>query len=174
MAPFQALCAGIDQCPTLALAIAAIGVGSFLFHTFANGLTRLLDVLPILIFQLLFLWFYARQKLALNRRQSALLLTVFMVAALLGCQFPQVLNGSLIYAPALLAVFLLGIHHMVTASTLRYHLLAATAVLTVSLFFRTIDDAVCLWLPFGTHFLWHLGNSLAVFLAASAISHRQH
>jgi len=33
--------------------IVAIGLGSFLFHTRANGVTRWIDILPIFIFQLL-------------------------------------------------------------------------------------------------------------------------
>ena len=34
------------------------------------------------------------------------------------------------------------------------------AILAVSLFFRTIDDAVCARFPLGTHFLWHTLNGV--------------
>jgi len=41
--------------------------------------------------------------------------------------------------------------------------------LAVSLFFRTIDNAVCDMLPIGTHFLWHLTNGAVLYLAARAL-----
>ena len=36
----------------------AIGTGSGLFHTFATSWARVLDVLPILLFQIAYLWIY--------------------------------------------------------------------------------------------------------------------
>ena len=39
-------------------------------------------------------------------------------------------------------------------------LLAAAALLCVSLTFRSIDGPLCGALPIGTHFLWHLLNAL--------------
>ncbi len=150
----------------------AIGIGSFVFHTVATNWARVLDVLPILIFQLLFLWLYGRRVIALTRPTSGLLLAGFLAAAFLGRQFPAVLNGSLIYAPAFLAILALGLYHARTAATGRFDLLAAAAVLAASLFFRTIDNAVCLTFPIGTHFLWHLSNGVVVYLAIRPLVHR--
>lgn len=39
----------------------------------------------------------------------------------------------------------------------------------MSLFFRTIDMAVCESIPIGTHFLWHLLNGVLVYLAAYSL-----
>lgn len=44
-----------------------IGIGSFLFHTFATPLTALADALPIYAFQLTFLWCYPRFALGVGR-----------------------------------------------------------------------------------------------------------
>ena len=41
--------------------LVAIGTGSMLFHTFATSWARILDEVPILLFQLSFLWLYGRQ-----------------------------------------------------------------------------------------------------------------
>ena len=150
----------------------AIGIGSFVFHTVATSWARLLDVLPILIFQLLFLWLYLRRVIALTRPTSGLLLAGFLAAANLGRQFPEVLNGSLIYAPALLAIVALGLYHARTAVIGRFDLLAAAAMLAASLFFRTIDNTVCSTFPIGTHFLWHLLNGAVVYLAMRPLVHR--
>ena len=121
----------------------AIGIGSFVFHTVSTNWARVLDVLPILIFQLLFLWLYGRRVIALTRPTSGLLLAGFLAAAFLGRQFPAILNGSLIYAPAILAILALGLYHARTAAIGRFDLLAAVGVLAVALFFRTIDSAAC-------------------------------
>ncbi len=150
----------------------AIGIGSFVFHTVATNWARVLDVLPILIFQLLFLWLYGRRVIALTRPTSGLLLAGFLAAAFLGRQFPAVLNGSLIYAPAFLAILALGLYHARTAANGRFDLLAAAAVLAAALFFRTIDNTVCSTLPIGTHFLWHLSNGAVVYLAMRSLVYR--
>ena len=151
----------------------AIGSGSFVFHTIATNWARVLDVLPILIFQSLFLWLYGRRIIGLTRPTSGLLLAGFLAAAILGRQFPAILHGSLIYAPALLTILGLGLYHARTMANARFDLLGAAGVLTVSLFFRTIDNAVCTAFPYGTHFLWHLGNGLVVYLAVRALALQQ-
>ncbi|MEL7215701.1 MAG: hypothetical protein AAGJ96_07195, partial [Pseudomonadota bacterium] len=37
-------------------------------------------------------------------------------------------------------------------------LLIGVAILSLSLTFRTVDEAVCNALPLGTHFMWHILN----------------
>lgn len=151
---------------------AAIGIGSFVFHTLATSWARLLDVLPILIFQVLFLSFYLTRFVGLKRPATVLVLAGFLAAAILGRQFPEVLNGSLIYAPAILVIFTLGLYHANTAHPGRFDLLVAAGVLTVSLLFRTIDNTVCPAFPLGTHFMWHLLNGLVVYLAVRVFVRR--
>jgi hypothetical protein len=152
---------------------AAIGSGSFVFHTVATSWARLLDVIPILIFQLVFLWLYARQVINLNRALSGLLLIVFFATAIFGREFPEVLNGSLIYAPALLTVLALGIYHLTVVAIGRFDLLVAAAVFSVSLLFRTLDGPFCTAIPIGTHFMWHILNGVVVYLAARTIIHQR-
>ena len=149
-----------------------IGIGSFVFHTVATSWARVLDVLPILIFQLLFLWFYVRRIIALSQPIAGLLLAGFLAAAFLGRQFPEILNGSLIYAPAVFAIIALGLYHARTAAIGRFDLLAAGGVLAASLFFRTIDNMVCSTFPTGTHFMWHILNGAVVYLAMRPFIHR--
>jgi len=47
--------------------------------------------------------------------------------------------------------------------------LAAASVFTLSLVLRTVDQAVCPWLPPGTHFFWHLLNPLVLYLCVRAL-----
>src|SRR6185369_15726948 len=44
----------------LTINLVVIGLGSFLFHTLANRLMMLADLLPIFVYQIAFLLFYAR------------------------------------------------------------------------------------------------------------------
>ena len=134
----------------------SIGIGSALFHTFATGWGRVLDVVPILLFQLLFLWFYTRQVIEIRAVLAAAAVVIFLVTTLMGRQFPEVLNRSLTYAPAFLLLVGLGLYHLVKRKPGRLLLVAAAGVFALSFLFRSIDLAVCPYFPIGTHFLWHI------------------
>jgi hypothetical protein len=129
----------------------------------------MLDVVPILLFQLVYLWLYARRLMALGRAGSASVLGAFLAAALLGRQFSAVLNGSLTYAPGVLVMVALGIHHWAAARREPFALLVAAALLLIAVVFRSVDQAVCAALPLGTHFLWHLLTALVLYVAARAL-----
>lgn len=148
---------------------ASIGFGSWLFHTFATPWARLLDVLPILIFQVTVLWLYGRRIIRLNAEYLIGFLVFFIYLSLYARQFSQVLNGSLVYAPALLSLAVLGVYHYLKGKLERSLLIWATVVFLSALVFRIIDLDTCEQTPFGTHFLWHLLNGLLVYLVARAV-----
>jgi len=150
----------------LTVLIVTIGIGSGLFHTFATPWARVLDVVPILLFQLCYLWLYSRDIMRLRSGLAGGLLALFFVAAYVGRQFPHILNGSLIYAPAFVFVWALGVYHHRTQRHERFDLLTAAGVFLLAVFFRTIDNAICPTLPLGTHFLWHLLLPVVVYLIA--------
>lgn len=165
----------------------AIGVGSFMFHTVPNALTVQADTGPIGVFMLAYLIFAMRRFARLSWFLTAAALAAFiglMVAALnVQCwdgrfgfleDVPQgarakCLNGSLGYAPALLAIWL-------TAAGLAFRrhpavplLFAAGSVFIVSMTFRSLDFALCSEIVIGghrvgTHFIWHILNSVTLFL----------
>jgi len=154
---------------TLLVLIVAIGIGSSLFHTFATGWARLADELPILVFQLVFLWIYARRLLAWPRWGALLAIVAYLAVALVARRFPHLLNGSLIYTPALLMTLTLGSWHGAQRWAARYHLLIATTLLVVAIALRTFDAAVCAAFPLGTHFLWHLMVATVAYLCVGAL-----
>lgn len=147
----------------------SIGLGSGIFHTFATPWARIMDIVPILLFQIAFLWIYGRKIINASTGYLIVAVLIFSIAAYIARQFPYVLNGSLIYAPAFLLLLMLGIYHYYHAQTERTLLLWATGVFFVSLSLRTIDMAVCPYFPVGTHFFWHLFNGLLVYLAARSL-----
>jgi Ceramidase len=79
----------------------SIGIGSGLFHTFATGWANLLDVIPILLFQIWFLWLYTRRVMKFNIVYSGASIVFFYFASDFSQQFTNLLNGSLSYAPTL-------------------------------------------------------------------------
>lgn len=149
--------------------IFAMGVGSTLFHTFAQVWAMLTDVLPILFFQICFIVLYMRFVLRANCWISGGVLAAFFVAMQVFMQMPRDwLNGSLEYAPALIFVTGLGIAHLKVATRERYGLLLAAATFVVSLTLRVLDRDLCTINPFGTHFMWHILNACVLYFSARA------
>ncbi len=149
--------------------LAAIGIGSSFFHTFATTWARVLDVVPILMFQLVYVWIYCRRLVGMRLKIIAGLLVIYLVLALFGRQFPHVLNGSLTYAPAVVVLLVLGLYHYGTMKAERFMILGASSVFLISIISRTIDSAICPYFPIGTHFLWHIFNSAALYLLMKAL-----
>lgn len=147
----------------------SIAVGSFLFHTYASHLTMLLDILPILLFQLVFTWVYSRKIIQLRMVYATGLLMAYVFIALLGRQSPHLLNGSLSYLPAICLLLGFGLYHLIYKKREKFILLVALAVFLVALFFRTIDTMICPYFPIGTHFIWHVINGILVYLSARAL-----
>ena len=152
----------------LAVLIAIVGLGSGLFHTFANTLTLWLDIVPILLFQLVFLWLYFRDVAGMRRTFAAIVLAVFLAAGLGAELVPSVLHGSLVYAPAIVVLAVLGIYHYRRRLAEPALLLVAAGVFLLSLAFRTADAGLCAHVPIGTHFLWHLLNAVVLYLVSRA------
>lgn len=156
--------------PVLALIVltAVIGIGSFIFHTVATRGAALFDTIPIAVFIYGYLFFALRRFLNLSFVLSAALLVAFIVLSYAeAAVVPRgALNGSHAYLPALAATFVVGWFASGRASG-RF-ILVAGVTLAISLFFRSIDQAVCEALPLGTHFLWHSLNGVALYLLLRA------
>jgi hypothetical protein len=149
--------------------ILTIGIGSTLFHTFATPWARVMDIVPIALFQIAYLWIYGRRVMKIQSAYVAVFLAVFVVAAWGGRQFPHLLNGSLTYAPAAVLSVALGLYHLRTQGERRVDLLTAGGAFLVAIFFRTIDGAICAVFPPGTHFVWHLLIPVVAYLYVRAL-----
>lgn len=149
--------------------LVCIGIGSTLFHSFATEWASLMDVAPILLFQLCYLWLYVRNLMGRGIGAALGLTTIFLVTVYFTQPFRNVLNGSLLYAPALILLGCLGLYHFQSKKRGRHLLITAMGLLIISLFFRTIDRVVCSDLPVGTHFIWHLLNGIVLYLVVNAL-----
>jgi hypothetical protein len=48
-------------------------------------------------------------------------------------------------------------------------MLSAAGVFFISLISRTIDNGICPYFNIGTHFLWHIFNSVVLYLSMKAL-----
>lgn len=147
----------------------AMGVGSTLFHTFAQLWAMISDILPILLFQIVFIALYTNRVMGLRWYVCIAVLALFFASMQGAMALPRDwLNGSLEYAPALIFVSAFGLWHVFNAGREKFGLLLAALTFIISLSFRSLDMAVCEALPIGTHFLWHILNGLVLYLSTRA------
>jgi hypothetical protein len=153
--------------PPLGLALVgvlgAIGVGSGLFHTAANGLTALLDVLAIAVFVFLYVYAVNLHVLGWSRIWAwASMLALAPYLALATTAFAAV-PGFAVSAPYWSVCALIAGYGVVLWSRrpgFARGLLTGAAILALSITTRSLDLALCRTLPFGTHFLWHVLNAI--------------
>lgn len=177
--------------PLTALLVAltfVIGIGSFLFHTYATRWASLADTIPIAVFMLAYFGFVLRRFFGFNWALVAIGLATFFVAiryaGSIQCNYGELLpitamrgarclNGTVGYAPAFLA--LLGTALVLAA--LRHPasglLGLASGVFLVSMTFRTLDIELCELTRIarrvcGTHFMWHVLNGLTLYILLRA------
>ncbi|ACF11371.1 conserved hypothetical membrane protein [Chlorobaculum parvum NCIB 8327] len=149
--------------------VAFIGVGSTLFHSFATEWARLLDVVPIFLYQLAFLWLYMQRVARLGTFSRVALVGVFLLVSLYALTFKGLLNGSVMYLPAILSVMAVAVFHYFRKKIEPMLGWYALIVFALSLFFRTIDAVLCSVWPLGTHFVWHLLNGVLLYLTTRII-----
>jgi ceramidase len=167
----------------LVLLVIVIGIGSFLFHTYATRWAVLADTIPISLFMLAYLgyalcrfvrlpWylvivalagFYWSIDLARGITCSNELLPVTQAAG------KRCFNGTLGYTPAFGALLIVGAVLAWKRHPAALYLLSAAAVFLLSMAFRTLDIEWCALTrldgrPLGTHFLWHIFNAVVLYL----------
>jgi hypothetical protein len=161
--------AGGRDLPALALIVllVVIGFGSFAFHTLATRGAAYFDVVPIAVFIYGYLALALRRFLGLSWPPTIVVLAGFIaISRTLPRMVPLgTLNGSLDYAPALAAMLIMA---GLVPARVRPAVALAAAIFTVSLAFRTVDQAICGAFPLGTHFIWHLLNAAVLFVLLNA------
>lgn len=155
-----------------------IGIGSFTFHTVAQVWSSFADTIPIWTFVALACGIamvriggFRPGRVAVGALVLAAAVAV-LVASLpdrAPRTAPPVLNGSLQYAPAVVALALFTLVGWWRGSPLTGWIGAALAVFLVSLTARTLDPAVCARWPLGLHWIWHLMNGLLIGLVLQIV-----
>ena len=146
--------------------MAVVGAGSFLFHTIATRWAEWGDVIPILVFVVLYLWLFLRRFIGWSFWPTFVALSLFLALTLYAeARVPaEVLWGGAMYLPTLLAIAAMsaGLHRQLPDAGTA--MIVAAGVFIFSFAARTLDMEICSVFPLGTHFLWHLLNALLLYL----------
>lgn len=159
---------------TLIVLLALIGIGSFLFHTFARPWAALADVIPIVLFVLVYIYAASRDFLELKPIWSLVAVLAFLPCAAVLIPLLQhvpLLGVSAAYLPVPLMIILYALL-LRRQPELARGLAIGAGLLLLSLTLRSLDLQLCPSFPLGTHFAWHLLN--AVMLGWMIEVYRRH
>ena len=155
----------------LGLLAALVGLGSFLFHTFATVWGRWLDLVFIAAFVYVFFALCLVRVVGLGWRGvlAGLVLYAVFERGVLATVPRGTMGGSLLYVPPVLALAALAWCARHRGNRAAPRLAAAFGLFAVAIAVRTVDLPLCRGWPTGTHFLWHLLTAWVLYLAATAV-----
>lgn len=152
---------GVPLAGGLCAMLAAIGIGSFLWHTHATVWASTIDVAAIAVFVFTYLYIANRAFLGLPPARAGLATAAFLpFAAVTGPAFAALpfFSISAAYWPVWTAIALYAVALARRAPATARGLGIGAALLFASLAFRSADYAVCDAVPVGSHFMWHILN----------------
>ncbi len=153
---------GVPLARLLVAILFAIGIGSFLFHTFAQVWAAIADVIPILAFILVYIFAINRDVWGFGTFGALALTTLFFPFAALTLPVFQLLpiGDTAGYAPvpALILIYAALLYRREPA--LARGFVIGAGILLLSMTLRTIDEPLCHLVPRGTHYGWHILNAV--------------
>lgn len=146
--------------------ILLVGSGSFLWHATGNSYALVLNMIPAVLSFVLITYIFLSKLIGSKLLALLLALLLFPIRFFISSFAPTDIISSLIRNLINATVFLV----MIVWAFKKYGRVAfeGLSVLTVYLLaitMRIIDLQVCPTFYVGTHFLWHIFNALAVYLA---------
>lgn len=154
--------AGVTMARALSAILFVIGIGSYLFHTHATIWASTLDVIPIGIFILTYLFVVNRDMVPMGGWMAAFATALFIpyAAALVPVlnQIPFIAISNFYWTvPILLLLYAAFLRRR--AGIAQGFLIGAT-LLCLSIIIRSVDEILCDIIPIGTHFIWHILNGV--------------
>ena len=141
----------------------AIGVGSYLFHTHATVWAVILDVLPIGLYILVYLYGVNTAFCGVPKWRAAGFTALYIPYALVltplleGLPFFGISN---FYWTVPILIFAYAAFLRKSYPDTSFNMSAGAALLCLSISLRSIDETFCAGFPLGTHFLWHILNGI--------------
>ncbi|EBA12508.1 ceramidase domain-containing protein [Roseobacter sp. CCS2] len=153
---------GVPLARVLLVILVAIGIGSYLFHTHATIWAVTIDMIPIGIFILVYLFAVNRDIVPMAGWKALLATTLFFPYAWLVVwvtnQLPFFHISNFYWTvPLLLCIYAVGLRDRPGIAS---GFLIGAAILSLSISVRSVDESLCDTIPFGTHFLWHILNGI--------------
>ena len=163
----------------MAILLILIGLGSFSFHTYANRLTGLFDVLAIALYLVAFAFLIPKQW-----TRSSIWIQLGSVLLLILCiVLTQLLIGTLkptfpwlppgMYLGAWLTLIIYALVTQSSNSQAARFLWLAIIIFPFSLMSRQLDIPLCDFTG-GSHWLWHLINGLTLYLSSYGLCSKPH
>jgi hypothetical protein len=155
----------------IAILVILIGLGSFSFHTFANRLTGLFDVLAIALYLVAFAFMipkqWSRNSLLIQLGSVLILIASIVLAQLLMSYLkpaPLWLPSGM-YLGAWFALIMFALITQYSNMHAARFLWLAVVIFPASLVSRQLDMPLCDSIG-GSHWLWHLLNGLTLYLSS--------
>jgi len=160
-APIQALC----------VIIAVVGAGSLTFHTIATRWAEWTDVIPILIFMMVYCWLILTAFFRWPVWMKPLCCLAFFGATffLESDAFEKFLWGGAMYLPTLVFLAVAGVGIWRSNADAGRAFFAAAGLFVLSFTARTLDQPLCGTIPIGTHYFWHIFNAGTLYLLLRAV-----
>ncbi|WP_170769112.1 ceramidase domain-containing protein [Ruegeria lacuscaerulensis] len=153
---------GMALAMVLVAILAAIGVGSYLFHTHAQVWAAMADVLPIVLYILVYIFAINRDVWQMRPAYAGAVTALFIPYAAATVPLFQLVPGlgaSSAYAPVPLLILIYAYLLRDRAPGAARGLAIGAVILIASITFRALDEPICGHLPLGTHFMWHILNA---------------
>ncbi len=147
----------------LVIILAMIGIGSYLFHTYAQIWAAIADTTPILLFILVYIFAINRDVWGMTQWPALGVTLLFLpYAAATLPLFQQIpgLGSSAGYAPVPLLILIYAVLLRNRVPETARGLAIGAGILIVSILFRAMDEPFCTQIPLGTHFMWHILNAI--------------
>jgi Ceramidase len=146
--------------------IAVVGAGSLTFHTIATRWAEWADVIPILVFMIVYCWMILTVFFGLAMWLKILITFVFFAATFVleSDEFQDVLRGGAMYLPTLFFLMAAGAGIWRRDADAGKAFFVAALLFVISFTFRSIDQRLCDHIPIGTHYFWHFFNAAVLFL----------
>ena len=154
---------GLPEGRFLSATLFMIGVGSWLFHTHATVWAVMLDVIPIMVFALYYIFLANRHYWKWPLPAAILGASLFIPFSAAANQvfaampFFEISSGYWSF-PTIIAFYAALL--MTRDPVLGRNLFLGAGILCVSLAFRSLDELVCNDFAIGTHFVWHILNAI--------------
>ena len=154
--------AAVPMARVLSGILFVVGIGSYLFHTHATIWAATLDVAPIGVFILTYLFVVNRDMVPMGGWMAAFATALFIpyAAALVPVlnQIPFIAISNFYWTvPLLLALYAIFLR---SRPGIASGFLIGAALLCLSITIRSLDEILCDVIPIGTHFMWHVLNGI--------------
>ena len=145
--------------------VLSIGICSTIFHLFPNAQTELIDTIPIVAFINIFFISTVVRIAGCKPLETVICYIAYAgFTHILITHFPNALNDSIGYLSTMSALCVVAFYLNMKRRAAARSFLVAALLGVISLFFRSVDNAVCDLFPLGTHFLWHILNAMLIYI----------